>query len=49
MTGRDKAKIVKGITDGRGYGGPYHVELQPSDACNIGCFFCATRRHHGSA
>jgi MoaA/NifB/PqqE/SkfB family radical SAM enzyme len=38
----DRAAILRGIADGKAYGGPYHVELHPADRCNIQCFFCST-------
>ncbi len=42
LTPQDKATILRGVTDGVAYGGPYHVELYPADRCNIDCFFCST-------
>ncbi len=44
MTIRDKGQILGGLEQGRSLGGPYHVELHPTNRCNINCFFCATRR-----
>ncbi len=41
----DKRAILRGLSDGSVHGGPYHVELQPSDRCDIDCFFCSTRSH----
>jgi MoaA/NifB/PqqE/SkfB family radical SAM enzyme len=32
--------ILDGIRDNAVYGGPYHVEFSPTDACNYECFFC---------
>lgn len=42
LTDDDKDAILRGIRDGRAYGGPYHVELHPADRCNVECFFCST-------
>lgn len=39
----DKRAILSGIASGRAAGGPFHVELQPSDRCNLRCFFCSTK------
>ena len=47
LTAEDKATILRGIRDGVAYGGPYHVEIYPSDRCNIDCFFCSTASLRG--
>ncbi len=47
LTADDKATILRGIRDGVAYGGPYHVEIYPSDRCNIDCFFCSTASLRG--
>ncbi len=38
----EKALILKGVRRNRVYGGPYHIELHPTDRCNARCFFCST-------
>ena len=38
-----KRVILRGIRDGVAYGGPFHLELHPTDRCNLNCFFCSTR------
>ncbi len=43
LTGTDKRAILKGIEDGTAHGGPYHLEIHPTDRCNLDCFFCSTR------
>lgn len=43
LSRQDKRQILAGIESGRVRGGPFHVELQPSDRCNLRCFFCSTR------
>jgi len=43
LTDRDKEQILTGLETGTVCGGPYHVELHPTNRCNINCFFCATR------
>jgi MoaA/NifB/PqqE/SkfB family radical SAM enzyme len=47
LTADDKATILRGLRDGVAYGGPYHVEIYPSDRCNIDCFFCSTASLRG--
>ena len=48
LTKADKAAILRGIRDGRAYGGPYHVEIHPADRCNVECFFCSTAAIRGT-
>lgn len=48
LTRDDKRDILRGIRDGRAYGGPYHVEIHPADRCNIDCFFCSTAAIRGT-
>lgn len=45
LTARDKRAILRGIEDDAVYGGPYHVEIQPCDRCDIDCSFCSTRTY----
>lgn len=44
LTNIDKQQILAGLEYGSARGGPYHVELHPTNRCNINCFFCATRK-----
>jgi MoaA/NifB/PqqE/SkfB family radical SAM enzyme len=48
LTAEDKRNILRGIRDGKAYGGPYHVEIYPADRCNIDCFFCSTAAIRGT-
>src|SRR3954452_23382202 len=48
LTAEDKRSILRGIRDGKAYGGPYHVEIHPADRCNIDCFFCSTAAIRGT-
>jgi len=48
LTASDKDQILRGIADGKSYGGPYHVEFHPADRCNIECFFCSTAAIRGT-
>ena len=48
LTAVDKTTILRGVRDGVAYGGPYHVEIYPSDRCNIDCFFCSTASIRGN-
>ncbi len=43
LTREDKRAILAGLENGSVRGGPYHVELHPTNRCNINCFFCATQ------
>lgn len=43
LTDDDIARIERGIVENAVHGGPWHVELQPSNACNVECFFCISR------
>ena len=44
----DCARILRGIARARAFGGPYHLEIHPTNRCNLGCFFCSARSHrHG--
>ena len=42
----DEAAILRGIAEGDAFGGPYHVELDPIDRCNVSCFFCGSADLH---
>jgi len=39
----DKDAILRGIRERKSFGGPYHVEIHPTDRCTTRCFFCSTR------
>lgn len=39
----DIMRIERGIVEGRVLGGPWHIELQPCNTCNLECFFCVSR------
>jgi MoaA/NifB/PqqE/SkfB family radical SAM enzyme len=43
----EKEAILQGIRDGVAYGGPFHIEVHPTDRCNTNCFFCSTRWRRG--
>jgi MoaA/NifB/PqqE/SkfB family radical SAM enzyme len=40
LTEAQEGLIRDGVRDGAVYGGPFHVEFSPTDACNYHCFFC---------
>ncbi len=46
LTDADKETILKGIVDGRVYGGPFHLEIDWVDRCNARCFFCNSEGIH---
>ena len=39
----DIARIEKGIIENHVYGGPYHIELHPTNCCDLNCFFCFSK------
>lgn len=41
LTADDEERILRGVKDGRPYGGPFHVVLYPTNRCNFRCFFCS--------
>lgn len=43
LTSADKDAILLGVESGGCLGGPFHVELHPTDRCTTRCFFCSTR------
>jgi MoaA/NifB/PqqE/SkfB family radical SAM enzyme len=43
LSAADKEAILLGVESGGCCGGPYHVELHPTDRCTTRCFFCSTR------
>lgn len=40
LSAQEKETIARGIASGNVHGGPYHIELSPTDSCNYDCFFC---------
>ncbi len=40
ITQGEREVVLSGIRDGAVYGGPFHAEFSPTDACNYDCFFC---------
>lgn len=49
LTDEDRKKFADGIVGGRTAGGPWHLELHPTNRCNVRCFFCINEFHrpHG--
>ena len=45
LSDADRAKVLRGIEAARAFGGPYHLEIHPTNRCNLGCFFCSARDH----
>lgn len=46
----DLRRIETGIVEGRVLGGPWHIELQPTNLCNVDCFFCISKSaRHGES
>ncbi|HEX7192696.1 MAG TPA: radical SAM protein [Thermoanaerobaculia bacterium] len=48
LTRDDKRELLERIRTGRAGRGPLHVEIHPSDRCNIDCFFCSTATLRGT-
>ena len=46
LTDADRENILRGIAEGKVYGGPYHLELDWVDRCNANCFFCNSEYIH---
>lgn len=40
LTEEDRRTILKGIREGKPFGGPYHLEFDWCDPCNLHCYFC---------
>jgi len=46
----DRTRIERGIVENAVYGGPWHIELQPTNLCNLNCKFCISRGgRHGES
>lgn len=45
LSDEDLTKIADGIVSGRAAGGPWHLELHPTNRCNVRCFFCINEFH----
>lgn len=41
---REKQTILSGFESGETLGGPYHMEIHPTDRCDIACRFCSTQK-----
>lgn len=41
---REKQTILSGFEAGEALGGPYHIEIHPTDRCDIACRFCSTQK-----
>ncbi len=44
LAAADRRTILSGFESGKTLGGPYHLEVHPTDRCSISCVFCSTRR-----
>ena len=40
----EKQTILSGFATGNALGGPYHMEIHPTDRCDIACRFCSTAK-----
>lgn len=50
LNGEELTRIERGIIENRVYGGPFQIELQPTNLCNLDCFFCISRiARHGES
>ncbi len=45
LTDEDREKFDDGIVQGRALGGPWHLEVHPTNRCNVRCFFCINEFH----
>jgi MoaA/NifB/PqqE/SkfB family radical SAM enzyme len=44
LTEDDRRSLLTGIARGKALGGPFHVELDVVEHCNVDCVFCSVRR-----
>ncbi len=50
ISAADRARVQQGIVQGRVLGGPWHLEVQPTNLCNVDCFFCISKPgRHGES
>lgn len=45
LTPAELGAIERGILTGKVQGGPFHLELHPTNRCNAQCFFCFTEHY----
>lgn len=43
LGGEQKDRIARGIAENRVYGGPFYLELHPTNQCTVNCFACYCR------
>ena len=43
LSQEEEERIARGIVENTTYGGPWALEIQPTDRCNVDCFFCGTQ------
>ena len=40
ITADDKRAIIEAVAEGKATPGPFHIELDLTDRCNVDCYFC---------
>jgi MoaA/NifB/PqqE/SkfB family radical SAM enzyme len=45
LTEEERRQMAAGIVKGEPGGGPWHLEIQPTNKCNVRCFFCINERY----
>ncbi len=45
MTRDDEDRLLRGVVRGGVHGGPWAIEIQPTNVCNVDCFFCSSKFH----
>ncbi|HRS00289.1 MAG TPA: radical SAM protein [Candidatus Sumerlaeia bacterium] len=46
LTEENRRTILRGIREGAPFGGPYHLEFDWCDPCNLHCFFCNNKNRN---
>lgn len=50
LSAEERETIARGIVEKRVLGGPYHLEIHPTNKCNVNCFFCFCKPYrHGES
>jgi MoaA/NifB/PqqE/SkfB family radical SAM enzyme len=45
LTEAEEELIARGVVHGGVHGGPFALEIQPTNVCNVDCFFCSSKFH----
>ncbi len=45
LTADDEERLLQGVLGDEIQGGPWAIEIQPTNVCNVDCFFCSSKFH----